>query len=339
MFSSHKDKNSKDDLFGVKKVQVTFFVIIFFFFGGQQLSTFAETVSGGGYTVQQTIAPVQGALSGNGYVVQQTSQTNGGINQGGGFTLYEGFGTSTIATSSAGGGGGGAGGTTIYGGGYFIFPTKTSTTSSSTSVVVVGSSTKPIVVDSGSTCKSRITFGGPIDIGLITNTKEDVKKLEVFLNTYENEKLPVNGIYELKDVIAVKRWQLKYKSFILDPMLLKKPTGTIYTLSQRQIERQTTKACGVPVKVTACPYFKEYASYGDRGADVKKIQQFLNIVRDEKLPLSGVYGPLTRAATKRFQEAYRKDIFSILKFSFISGNWNEATRVKANQAIGCDIIK
>jgi peptidoglycan hydrolase-like protein with peptidoglycan-binding domain len=72
---------------------------------------------------------------------------------------------------------------------------------------------------------------------------------------------------------------------------------------------------------------------------VKKIQQFLNVVRGEKLPVSGVYGPLTKAATKRFQQAYRKDIFNPLKFSFISGNWNEATRVKANQAIGCDIIK
>ena len=156
------------------------------------------------------------------------------------------------------------------------------------------------------------------------------------MNTYEYEKLPVNGIYEKRDVDAVKRWQLKYKSFILDPMRLKQPTGTVYTLSQRQIERQTTKACGQPITVTACPYFNEYVTYGDRGDAVKKIQLFLTIVRDEKLPVSGVYGPLTRAATKRFQQAYKKDIFNILKLSFISGNWNEATRIKANQAIGCD---
>jgi hypothetical protein len=197
----------------------------------------------------------------------------------------------------------------------------------------------PIVIDTGSTCSTRITFSGPIDVGVTTNNKEDVKKLEIFLNTYENEKLPVNGIYEARDVAAVKRWQKKYKSYILDPMLLKQPTGTIYTLSQRQIERQTTKACGIQVVVTACPFFKEYASYGDKGSNVKKIQQFLNVVRGEKLPLSGVYGPLTKAATKRFQQAYRKDIFNPLTLSFISGNWNEATRVKANQAIGCDIVK
>jgi hypothetical protein len=326
-----------------KSALLIIFSILFCMLAGQ-LSTSAETVTGGGYTVEQVIAPLQGTVSGNGYIVQQTSQPNGGVNQGGGFTVYEGFGTSTATTTGSGGGGGGGGGGSggggsSSGGGYFIFPTQTSTTSSSTSVIITGSSTKPVIVDSGSTCKTRITFTGPIDVGVKTNSKEDVKKLEVFLNTYENEKLPVNGVYEPKDVVAVKKWQSKYKTFILDPMLLKKPTGTIYTLSQRQIERQTTKACGEPVKVTACPYFKEYASYGDKGQTVKKIQQFLNIVRGEKLVLSGVYGPLTKAAVKRFQEANRKDIFSILKLSFISGNWNEATRVKANQAIGCDIIK
>lgn len=326
----HKDnKVKKNALFFTASALFCMFV--------GQLSTSAETVTGGGYTVQQVIAPLQGAISGNGYTVQQTSQPNGGVNQGGGYTVYEGYGTSTATTTGSSGGGGGGGNNIVYGGGYFIYPTAT-TTSTSTSLII-NESSNPTVIDTGSTCKSRITFTGPIDVGVAANLKEDVKKLEIFLNTYENEKLPVNGIYEARDIAAVKRWQKKYKTYILDPMLLKQPTGTIYTLSQRQIERQTTKPCGQPIAVTACPFFKEYASYGDRGQNVKKIQQFLNVVRGEKLPVSGVYGPLTKAATKRFQQAYRKDIFSILKLSFISGNWNEATRVKANQAIGCDIIK
>lgn len=284
----------------------------------------AETVIGGGYRLEQIISPVEGAISGNGFTVQQSAQALVIDGSGNGYSIASVYGTSTATTTGGGGGGGG-------GGGYFIYlnPTGSST------VVVTGSST----IDTGSTCKSRITFTAPIDVGSPYNLKDDVKKLEIFLNKYENEKLPVNGIYEPRDIAAVKRWQKKYKSFILDPMLLKQPTGTIYTLSQRQIERQTTRPCGQQVVVTACPYFKEYASYGDRGSSVLKVQQFLNVVRGERLPLSGIYGPLTRAATKRFQQAYRKDIFNILKLSFISGNWNEATRVKANQAIGCDIIK
>ena len=304
------------------------------------VALFAETVSGNGYTVQQIIAPLTGSMSGNGYILEGAAQQHGGLESGGGYTITGVFGTGTTTSTSTpatstppsppGFGG------SVSGGGYFIFPVQTST---GTVVVVNASGTQEVVVPVGSTCASRITFSGPIDFGLATNNELDVKKLEIFLNTYENEKLPINGVYEKRDVDAVKRWQKKYKSYILDPMQLKQPTGTVYTLSQRQIERQTTKPCGEPIVVTACPFFKEYVSYGDRGTNVKKIQLFLNIVRGEKLPVSGVYGPLTKAATKRFQQAYKKDIFNILKLSFISGNWNEATRVKANQAIGCDIIK
>jgi peptidoglycan hydrolase-like protein with peptidoglycan-binding domain len=314
------------------KEKVAALMLVAFIF---PLTTLAETVSGGGYTVQQVIAPINGSLTGNGYQAQSSAQQNGGIQSGGGFTLFGvfGVGTTTPVTPPTPPS---PGGSFISGGGYFVYPTQNST---GTVIIITASGTPATITPVGSSCSSRVTFSAPIDIGLETNRKEDVVKLENFLNTYENEKLPVNGIYEKRDVEAVKRWQWKYKSYILDPMKLRQPTGTVYALSQRQIERQSTTSCGEPVVVSACPYFREYAAYGDRGEDVKKIQLFLNIVRGEKLPISGVYGPLTKAATKRFQQAYKKDIFNILKLSFISGNWNEATRVKANQAIGCDIIK
>lgn len=314
-----------------------FFIACLLFFSSTYGVLFAETVTGGGYTVQQVIAPLQGNLTGNGFVVQQSAQQNGGLESGGGYTLTGVFGISTsTATSTPTPTPAPSPAPLVSGGGYFIFPTVYAT---GTVIVHTATGTTVVIAPVGSTCSSRVTFTAPIDYGLATNVKEDVKKLERFLNEYEKEKLPINGVYELHDVAAVKRWQKKYRTFILDPMQLKQPTGTVYTLSQRQIERQTTKVCGEPVVVTACPFFKEYVSYGDRGVNVKKIQMFLNIVRGEKLPITGVYGPLTKAATKRFQQAYKKDIFSILKLSFISGNWNEATRVKANQAIGCDVVK
>jgi hypothetical protein len=301
----------------------------------------AETVSGNGYILQQIIAPIQGAISGNGFIIQQSSQSNGGRQTGGGYIVNGVFGTNPQATSSSSGGSGGGGTQSSggSGGGYYVYTPPPTGPNIVTVTIASSTSVYPNVPITTSTCSSRVTFSGPIDFGASTNIKTDVVKLEKFLNTYEHENLLVNGIYEKKDVEAVKRWQLKYRTYVLDPMLLKNPTGTVYTLSQRQIERQTTKACGAPIVVTACPFFREYASYGDKGSTVKKIQQFLNVVRGEKLPLSGVYGPLTKAATKRFQQAYRKDIFSILHWSFISGNWNEATRIKANQAIGCDIVK
>ena len=71
-----------------------------------------------------------------------------------------------------------------------------------------------------------------------------MRKLQIFLNTYEGAKLKVTVKYTKVDYLAVKRWQQKYKANILAPMRLKGPTGTIYTSSMRQIERQTTSRCG-----------------------------------------------------------------------------------------------
>lgn len=289
----------------------------------------AETVTGNGYTLVQTINPIQGSVSGNGYSVQQTSQVNGTAISGNGY-VSQALGsyvapvvtpTSTPTT-----------GTISSGGGYYVLPIV-----ATTSTVTVKPGT--ILTGNGSTCSARVVISQPIDIGSKSNQKLEVKKLQQFLNTYENEKLVVDGIYKKQDIAAVKRWQEKYRVAILAPMQLKKPTGTIYSLSMRQIERQTTASCGQAILVHACPFFKTTSSYGDRGLEVKKIQQFLNIVQGEKLPIDGRYGTKTRDAVKRFQRYNKKDVVNMFKFSFISGNWNTLTKKKANQIIGCDILE
>lgn len=311
-----------------------------------------ETVTGNGYSVQQTISPLNETLSGNGYNLNQSAQPLTGFFSAAGFILSSGLGTtpsptspstpsSTPAPTTSSGG--------SNGGGFYVLPPSvtgvlvgTSTASSTFPTVPAPSiplkSPDAILTDNGSTCSARVIFSSPIDITIENNT-DDVKKLEIFLNTYEGERLVVNGIYEKADIEAVKRWQLKYRTFILDPMRLKQPTGTIYTLSQRQIERQTTASCGVPIIVTACPFFRANVKYGDKGDDVKKVQQFLNIVQGEKLPLSGVFGPLTKAAVKRFQKSYRIYVATFIPVSIATGNWYTTTRVKANETIGCDILK
>lgn len=333
------NNDTKKSYFFVK----TFFCTIFL---GLSFSyVHAETVTGGGYVVEQTIAPVEGAVSGNGYSLQQASQQSTNEEQGGGYTSWSVFGpsyTAPVVTPPSGGGGGGGGGGFYNGGigwgwGYYILPKPSTASSTATSSLQVNSDT--ILTANGSTCSTRITLSQPIDVGLLTNKKEDVQKLETFLNAYEQAKLPVNGIYEKADVVAVKKWQAKYRALILAPMKLKNPTGTIYTSSLRQIERQTAAACGQSVIVHSCPFFTTYTKVGDQGGEVKKIQQFLNIVQGEKLPVNGLYGPSTVAAAKRFQRMYRKDIISIVTLSFISGNWNVSTRTKANEVIGCDILK
>lgn len=314
---------------------VFFLSILFVFFFTTKV--YADTVTGNGYVIEQTITPIEGSVSGNGYTAIQSAQGVGDQESGVGYSLWSVLGPSytppVVPPPSGGGGGGG-------GGGYFVYPpiiVPPTSSSTATSSPPINSNT--ILTTNGSTCSSRITISQPVDFGLATNKKEDVQKIETFLNTYEKEKLKVNGLYEEVDVLAVKRWQEKYRSLILNPMKLRNPTGTVYTLSMRQIERQSSASCGQSIIVHACPYFKTYTKVGDKGEEVKKIQQFLNIVQGEKVPITGVYGPVTVAAAKRFQKSYRKGIISIVTLGFVSGNWNVSTRTKANEVIGCDTLK
>jgi peptidoglycan hydrolase-like protein with peptidoglycan-binding domain len=296
-------------------------------------STYADTIRGNGYSVQQVITPFDGTVSGNSYTVQGAGQVVGGQNTAGGYIANPVFGTFVTTTttppvSSGGGGGGGSGW-------YYVMVNATPTSS-----VATGTPINPntVLTNNGSSCATRILITQPIDTK-ISNNKEDIKKLETFLNTYEGEKLKVDGIYSKQDIAAVKRWQTKYKKEILTPMRLKSPTGTIYTSSMRQIEKQTTAACGQAVLVHSCPYFTTYVKYGDIGAEVKKVQLFLNIVQGERLAVNGKYGPGTRDAVLRFQRAHKKNIISFVTLSFISGNWNVSTRTKANEVIGCDKLQ
>ncbi|MFM2415092.1 MAG: hypothetical protein RI911_785 [Candidatus Parcubacteria bacterium] len=55
-----------------------------------------------------------------------------------------------------------------------------------------------------------------------------VEALEQFLNTYEGEDLPMDGIYGSHDIAAVKRFQNKYRSVILAPYGLKVATGNVH---------------------------------------------------------------------------------------------------------------
>lgn len=313
-----------------RNVLFTFFVI-----GSLSLQqSSAEIVSGNGYILNQVISPISGNVSGNGYTLNQAGQVSGGVLVGNGYKTQGVFGTSVtpVVIPPGGGGGSSSGG---GGWGYYVLPTAT-TTIVSTSSPKVDKDT--ILTVNGSTCSSRIALSAPIDVGL-ANDPTDVKKLQTFLNTYERENLKVTGVYGKADYLAVKRWQAKYKAQILTPMKLKNPTGTVYTSSMRQIERQTTATCGQQIVVHTCPYFKTYTMYGDTGAEVRKIQQFLNIVQGEKLVINGKYDAKTVAAAKRFQRFYKKDIVSVVTLSFISGNWNVSTRTKANEIIGCTKLK
>lgn len=73
-----------------------------------------------------------------------------------------------------------------------------------------------------------IKYGGNNDAG-------EVAKLQVFLNTYEGNTLPVTGTYGPATLAAVNAFQNKYASDILTPWGAKGATGYVYYTTQKQI--------------------------------------------------------------------------------------------------------
>ena len=67
------------------------------------------------------------------------------------------------------------------------------------------------------------------------NNPVEVEKLEKFLNEFEGEDLPINGIYEQADYEAVKRFQIKYREDILDPWAHNEATGYVYLTTKKKI--------------------------------------------------------------------------------------------------------
>jgi parallel beta-helix repeat protein len=87
---------------------------------------------------------------------------------------------------------------------------------------------------------------------------------------------------------------------------------------------------------TQCPYFTEYLKKGDTGAEVMKVQHFLNAYMDTNLTVDGTYGPATRNAVKDFQEQHRSDILDPWNLVNPTGRWYKTTRGNANEIIGCE---
>ncbi|MCA9360337.1 hypothetical protein KC730_00425, partial [Candidatus Kaiserbacteria bacterium] len=89
-----------------------------------------------------------------------------------------------------------------------------------------------------------------------------------------------------------------------------------------------------------CPYtWTRDLSSGSTGADVMKLQQFLNADPDTRVAAAGAgsvgaeteyYGPATAAAVSKFQVKYRSDILSPANLVNPTGYFGPSSRAKAN---------
>jgi len=67
------------------------------------------------------------------------------------------------------------------------------------------------------------------------NSPSEVKKLEKFLKDYEGINIKVDGVFSLSDAEAVKLFQEKYRSDVLDPWGMKRASGFVYKTTLAKI--------------------------------------------------------------------------------------------------------
>ena len=72
----------------------------------------------------------------------------------------------------------------------------------------------------------------------------------------------------------------------------------------------TTSELPPPASCVEHPYLTDFLKFGKKNdpEQVKLLQNFLNETMDAKLPVTGIYGRLTKAAVKKFQVKYHDEI-------------------------------
>lgn len=93
-------------------------------------------------------------------------------------------------------------------------------------------------VQAGPACKPLLH--GYVRIGK-TNVPEDVRNLQTFLLVSEGEQIGATGIYDAQTIAAVKRFQQKYSTYILEPWGLSTPTGNVYYTTQHTINNMNCR--------------------------------------------------------------------------------------------------
>ena len=151
----------------------------------------------------------------------------------------------------------------------------------------------------GATCAPYIqSFNSIGDRG------ESVIALQRFLNQYEGAGLPLTGYFGTRTESAVKHFQARYDI---------RPTGRQRILTTTKINELVCQFGGHGVgkppvqKSTAlCPaYLAMTTTPTVHSAEVAKLQLFLNVYVNAKIPLTGFYGPQTKDAVLFFETGHK----------------------------------
>jgi len=180
-----------------------------------------------------------------------------------------------------------------------------------------------IIIDTNSVCSPLLTE----TIALNRNNDEDeVTKLQNFLNNHEGESLKADGIYNQDDFEAVKRFQSKYSSSVLEVWGLTEPTGYVYLTTRMKINSFNCN------KTLECPIFTQYNSRTENTntekvfmAELGFYNGVINTTWDD-----GIYQSIIS-----FQETFKATMLTPWGLTKGTGYKYKTTNKFMNEMVGC----
>ncbi len=169
-----------------------------------------------------------------------------------------------------------------------------------------------------------------------TNTVEDtneVNKLINFLNTTQNENLNLDGTYDNDDLEAVKRFQTKYKTSVLEIWGLSQATGYVGRTTRLKINALN---CAATTNLT-CPAFTQYNSRNtpNHGTEVGRLQTLLTDLDFYTGPINNQYDNNTISSVIDFQETFSQTMLKPWNLTSGTGYKYKTTNKFLNELYGC----
>ena len=166
-----------------------------------------------------------------------------------------------------------------------------------------------------------------------TNDPVEVKKLIKFLNEKQGESLSLDGVYDQDDLEAVKRFQAKYSSEVLDIWGLQNPTGYVYLTTRNKIN---SFYCNTNIQ---CPYFTEYNSTTENNStnEVLKTKILMTELGFYSGALNESWGSDMKTAMISFQETFRPTMLDPWNLKSGTGYKYKTTNRFLNKLVGCEL--
>ncbi len=166
-----------------------------------------------------------------------------------------------------------------------------------------------------------------------SNNPVEVNKLITFLNNHEGEALALDGTYDQDDFEAVKRFQSKYSSSVLEVWGLTQPTGYVYLTTRMKINSFNCN------KSLECPVFREFngRTQNTNSVEVQRTKVFMTELGFYNGPINTIWDDEIYRSMIDFQETFSATMLKPWGLTKGTGYKYKTTNKFMNEMVGCPI--